>query len=155
MGAGACSVSEPTIPQLAGQVFAQRQAAAQRARNAGHWTRNEAEARLSPWAALALVCGADVPVLNELLEGWRCITGEPLSDRDKRWIAAREFSAPAEMLAELARATAAAIEADWNGANARLLLPLYLHFPSAPPLPTGGMERSDISPVGQTERQAA
>lgn len=134
MAARANPVSQHAIPQLAAQVFGQRQRAAQRAVAAGHFTRDQAEAKLAPWAALALECGADVPVLNQLLEGWRCIIGDPLTEADKRWIAAREFCARDEMLAELARATAAAIEADWRGANARALLPLYLHFPSAPPL---------------------
>lgn len=54
-----------TLAQIAAREYALRRQAALRAVGADQLTRDRAEAMLRPWAAIALLVGADVPELAE------------------------------------------------------------------------------------------
>ena len=131
---------------IAAEQFRQRQAAARRMVALGKWALPQAEARLRPWAALAAACGADLPELACTVTPLRPQPGTPARAR----IPAADICPRAEMLAELAQATAAALAADWRSPASQALLALHLHLPDRAELPTedrrhGG--ETDISPV--------
>lgn len=78
--------------------FIRRQALAQNARDAGTMAREEAEARLWPWLAIAAAAGAQLPELVDADNGRR--------------IFAHEFAEPEEYKEILAKARDAVIEAN-------------------------------------------
>lgn len=142
--------ARPSIPAIAADLFRQRRAAARRMVAAGKWSLPQAEARLAPWAAIAAACGSACrhdgeagisagdtkDPLPELRYESRAIYPYDRAGQAEtaRWHSS-EICPRETMLAELAHATRAALDADWRSPASQALLALHLNFADRHPLP--------------------
>lgn len=93
------------LPTLALEQFQLRRRVAQAKVTAREWTAEEADARLYPWLAMALVCGADAaqlhPQLLDTLADYQRVGNSPASARA---LAAMAYCPTEDMRAEIAKA---------------------------------------------------
>lgn len=115
-----------TLAEFAGDEFRTRRVFARRQIAAGRWSAGEAEARLLPWAAIALAAGADLPELAE--------PGTEIFPENGRPRACprfpSDFAPRDEWRAELARACRDALTRDpaLDGERAGRLVALAIHL---------------------------
>lgn len=141
----------PDLAQIALDQFAQRRRYQQQRRAAGQITAEEADARLFPWLAIALRCGAPADALHPHLPAMIASRvsihdGGSCTESWARCHLADDFCQLADALAVLAKARDAALRADETNPNTRALVQLARAFPTCPP----------FAPAqGQPERKAA
>lgn len=135
------------LAQIAFDQFAQRRRYQQRQRQDGRITAEEADARLFPWLAIALRCGAPAEGLHIQMPGaLRLLMADGMEERWARACMADDYCPLADALAVLAKARDAALRADESNPNTRALVQLARAFPTCPP----------FAPAqGQPERKAA
>jgi len=139
------------LADLALAAFRSSVARAQRRRDVGEWTPEQAEADVRPWAAAACLLGADIPELREAIEGFTVIAGRALSEAERRAVVAADLCPREWLLAALASARDASIERAGRTGKpehidaARKLMRLAEHFGC----PISG------TPLHQQERKAA
>lgn len=133
--------SAPTSPaEIAARAFTRRRGFAARQVGAGRSTPAEADAKLSPWLALAAEAGADLPELYEDQEVIFPFAQSGQTIQRRRF--ADDISPRADRHAILARAAAAQLEAqaldpsDANTVAARELIALCAALHVRIPLPT-------------------
>ena len=119
-----------TVTQIALRHFQQRQRHAQARSDDGIWAREEAEARLRPWAAAAIRCWADPALVHPDLPAAiasRMAAGdsEPLA----RAMVADELCSVETMRAELARTLDEAIRNGHKSAADLATLAIWLSCP--------------------------
>lgn len=95
-----------SLAHLALQEWQTRFAFAQRMANERRWSREEADARLYPWLALALHCGATPPEAEPEVERHR---QAGLDDRHARTVVRENLCPMEDLRAELTRARDAAM----------------------------------------------
>lgn len=95
-----------SLAHLALQEWQTRLGFARRMADERRWSRIEADARLYPWLALALHCGATPPEAEPELEHYR---RAGLSDRDARTLVRENLCPMEDLRAELTRARDAAV----------------------------------------------
>lgn len=94
------------LAYLAAQEWQTRLAFAQRMRKERRWSREEADARLYPWLALALHCGVTPPEAEPELEHYR---RAGLAEREARTLVRENLCTMEDLRAELTRARDAAV----------------------------------------------
>ena len=94
----------PSPAQAAASEYARRREIALRAVSQGHWAEERAEAALAPWAAIALLAGADVPQLRESLAEQVRIAHSPWWASRARSLLADDLSPRGQWRAVLAEA---------------------------------------------------
>lgn len=104
-----------SLAHLALQEWQTRFAFAQRMAKDRRWSREEADARLYPWLALALHCGATPPEAEPEIEHYR---RAGMDDRHARTLVRENLCPMEDLRAELTRARDAAIARAASG-NAR------------------------------------
>ncbi|WP_408585954.1 hypothetical protein [Novosphingobium sp.] len=114
------SVQQLPLGHLAAAEFRRRQVRAREVvRNRG-MTVAAAERLLAPWAAIACLCGADLPELADRIEDWRVSPGAQVSIGEARWLAADDLCPRPQWVPVLAAARDAALArfaADPSAAN--------------------------------------
>ncbi|KLE32436.1 hypothetical protein [Aurantiacibacter luteus] len=115
------------IADIALAQFRLRRSAAQARRDNAIWAREEAECRLRPWAAAALVCGADPAAIHSdlaiTLEDYRRAgTGDAVA----RQLTAMDLCDPETMLAAVAHARDASVGARLEGCADLAILACHL-----------------------------
>lgn len=95
-----------SLAHLALQEWQTRFAFAQRMAKERRWSREEADARLFPWLAIALQCGATPPEAEPEVEHYR---RSGVSERDARTLVRESLCTMDDLRAELTRARDAAI----------------------------------------------
>lgn len=118
-------ITASELARVAGEAFTTRQARAREAIRRGESTLDKANVALRPWLAIACLCGADLPDLEEPIASYRtlqCVAGaEPptFTEAQARGLIADEICPRATWVRILATARDNALErAEAKGATA-------------------------------------